>query len=46
MNNKGRILVWATAASLLPAVPVNAQDSGAGSIEEVVVTARKRDEVL
>jgi len=46
MNTSGRIFVWATAASLLPLVPAAAQDSGAGSVEEVVVTARKRDESL
>ena len=46
MNTSGRIFVWATAASLLPLVPAAAQESGAGSIEEVVVTARKRDESL
>ncbi len=46
MNTKGRIFACATVASLLPLAPAVAQDSGAGSIEEVVVTARKRDESL
>ncbi len=47
MNTKGRVLVWATATSLLPfATTAGAQDSGAGAIEEVVVTARKREESL
>ena len=46
MNTKGRLLVVATATSLLPLAPAIAQQSGAGAIEEVVVTARKRDESL
>ena len=45
MNTKGRVLVWATAASLLPFATTGAQE-GAGAIEEVVVTARRRAESL
>ena len=46
MNTTGRILVAATAATLLPLAPAAAQQTGAGAIEEVVVSARKRDESL
>ncbi len=46
MNTTGRLLAIATAVTLLPHATANAQDSGAGEFEEVVVTARKRDESL
>ena len=46
MKNKSRILLLASAATLLPVTIAGAQESGAGAIEEVVVTARKRDESL
>ena len=39
-------MLIATAVTLLPHPQAEAQDSGAGAIEEVVVTARKRDENL
>ena len=46
MKNKSRILLLASAVTLLPVASAGAQESGAGAIEEVVVTARKRDESL
>jgi iron complex outermembrane receptor protein len=46
MNTLGRILTVAASAALLLPVPAIAQQDSAGSVEEVVVTARKRDESL
>ncbi len=46
MNTTGRLLLAAAAVTLLPHATASAQDTGAGAIEEVVVTARKRDESL
>ncbi len=47
MNTTGRILGVAIAASLLPLAPMPAAaQQGGGSIDEVVVTARKREESL
>lgn len=45
MNKATRTLLFIGAASLLPVATVSAQE-GASAIEEVVVTARKRDESL
>ncbi len=45
MNNLSKAIACVLSASLLPVATVSAQD-GAGAIEEVVVTARKRDENL
>jgi iron complex outermembrane receptor protein len=46
MNTIGRVLAVAAGASLLPQAPAVAQQGTTGAIEEVVVTARKRDESL
>ncbi len=45
MNKLSKAIGIALCAGLVPAAPALAQD-GAGAIEEVVVTARKRDESL